>query len=257
MRITLPLSAIAALVCLPAHAGSHGEGSWSENPDEGLWEIFIDSVEDYGGKGDLSRCIDGTDKYRDHMKRAGYTNTTYFTDGEAWASDFDKDQEDDRYSDASDFSYFSGHGINGHFLLHPRAGVSFKSPEWASWWEFDWGNNDAEVVALDACNVLGDNNGRKNMGKANLGEGVHMVMGFVTTALDVTTTADKYGYYLSRGYHVTSAWILATREGHGPNRTARYIRYEDESCDTSRDTAFLTSCDPTAATTYWYGTWTL
>jgi len=251
---------LTALFSATASAGSSSGGTWSTSADEGTAEIFVDSVEDYGGdsgSGDLSMCHDGSEAFRFFMSswiffsQTHYDTWRHFQDGLAWSSDFEKGGDDDIYNDAADFSYFSGHGNSWGTSFHGTSGDDFASSS-----EAQWGNNDVEFVALDACQVLSAT-GRPRVQKANVDQGVHYVLGFETNASDVSTTGTRYGYYLDVGYTVASAWIQATKDGHGSWAKGAYVRFASEDCNTVSDNARSWSCDPTSDSYTVYNVWTL
>ena len=247
---------ITALLASPAispaaTAGYYANGSWSTFHDDGIWEVFADAVEDYGGTGDLGLCIDGVEDWVFWMGWAGYGNYRYATDANAWAHDYEESRWDDYYNDGADFAYFSGHGNSGGFSLHGAGG-----DDWVGYWEVRWGERDLEVIAIDGCRSL-DANGRTNWGDANKNDGVHAIHGFHSDAADVDTTAQMYGYYLYRGYNTRTAWMLATQAGHSSSATGASIWYYNASCNGLYDTASYSTCDPTSGSTDASSTWSL
>lgn len=246
------LTAFVALNAAPAHADYEVQGTrGTTTKDEGLAELYADAIEDYGGSGDLSLCIDGTEKWIDHLDGAGYSNWGFSTDEHAFSWDYEDAHNDDIFNDSADFSYFSGHGNTGAMNLHGLYGDN-----WVNASETRLGNQDLEVLAIDACQTL-NATGRTQWINANRNDGVHWILGFHTNAVDITTTADKYGLYLSQGYDVDLAWMWATRAGHGSDRTGGLVRFYNSSCDTYWDDIHNLSCDPTSNAQSVEVTWTL
>lgn len=247
-------SLILALATLsPAHA-SASAGTWTYDKDGSAWEIYADAVEKYNGTNpDLALCIDGVDQYVYYMGYKGYSIYREYTDNAAWPTDFEEAHGDDIYNDVGDFNYFSGHGNTGSFYFGYNPGSSDLVVTASETW---WGENDAEVVALDSCLSL-DSTGRSAFGSANLNSGLHYIMGFATVANDTAATAAYYGYYLYAGYGVRDAWHYAADAGHDATHTAAYVRFYNYTCDTYSDDAVTVSCDPTSGSSYSYATWTL
>ena len=246
-------ASLALLAAAPAFGTTYSTGSWSTAADEGWKEVFTIAINDYSGtgNGDLSACIPGSQAFRDRMYNAGWNNTRFYTDDDAWSTDWESAGSDNSYADAADFGYVSAHGSSGAFYLNGNAGDNVVQAS-----ETRWGDSDLEVVSLDTCQTV-DSAGRTAFISANLNRGVHFINGFQTNALDITTTADKYGYYLAQGYTVRAAWVQATKDGHGSDRTAAYVRFYNSSCDTYDDKLSSLACDPVSSSGYATATWSL
>ena len=245
------LSLLAAFSATPAFAGYYTSGTrGTTTTDEGLAEVYADAIEDYGGSGNLYKCIDGVELFINHMDGAGYSNYAYSTDASAWSTDYEQANSDDTYNDTADFGYFSGHGGSGGFSLHGSQG-----DDWVDASETRLGNQDQEVLALDACQSL-NAAGRTRWINNNRNDGIHWIMGFHSNAIDNTTTADDYGRHLANGYDVDTAWILATMAGHSSG-TGAYVRFYNSSCDTYWDDIHSLSCDPTSNASTAEYTWSL
>lgn len=237
-----------------ARAGYFSKGKILTSPDDAQTEAFGVGVEDYSGTGggNLQFCIDAVQSWIGHLESAGVANWHYCTDPNGWSTDWENSGGDDVYNDAGDLSYFCGHGSSGRFYFNGSKGDDLVSAS-----ETRWGNNDVEVVAIDACQVL-DASGRTSYGNANINDGVHYILGFDSNALDIVTTGQYFGYYLRNGYSVRSAWNLATREGHSSSFTGAYVRFTSQSCDTYGDSLFgMAPCNPTSTTKFYTSTWTL
>lgn len=252
MFTTLTLFFAAAFA--PAHASSAG-GTIASDKDGSSWEIYADAVEDYPGTySDLALCIDGAEAYIAWLGYKGYSNYRLYTDNSAWPSDFEEARGDDIYNDMSDFNYFSGHGSSGAFWFgyNPYSSSDLSVSASETW----WGENDADVIALDSCNSV-DSSGRAAFGSANLNAGLHYIVGFESVALDTDATAAYYGYYLYNNYDVRDAWHYAADVGHSSSYTAAYVRFYNSWCETYYDDAINVSCDPTYASSYTWSSWTL
>ncbi|WP_437680764.1 DUF6345 domain-containing protein [Sorangium sp. So ce131] len=260
-RLALLLLPAAVLGAHPAHAGyfTHGPSDAADH-DGWTWEVYADAVDDHPGTGsDLANCAEGVRRWTGRMAGAGYSYR-YSTNWEAWSSDFEEASYDDIYGDASDYAYISTHGSSDATYFNGSYGDNLLTSS-----ETYWGELDMDAMAFDACQVL-DANGRYNYGTNSLNDGVHFVFGFESLALDTATTADMYGYYMTQGYTLRSAWILATSDGHPAtytdagityNYTGSYVRFYNSSCDTYNDTMNSVACDPTWSSWWNWATWTL
>lgn len=245
------LLATLALSIHPAHAGTFSAGTITNDVDGSNWEVFAGSVMNYGGDGssNLVNTTPGVNAYLTQMWSVGYTSYLHEYDEILWSSDWEQSGSDWLYNDRGDYNYFSGHGNTGGFYMH---GTSGNNEVLAS--ETRWGDQDADLVALDSCLSL-NSTGRTNFGTNDLNQGVHWIMGFDTTAKDVQTTAANFGTYLRNGYYVDSAWILATSDGHNATHIGALVRFYNSSCNTYWDKATTASCDPRSSSSYITQTW--
>lgn len=247
-------------ILTPAHAGSASAGTWNTaERDSTPWEIYADSVLDYtsnygnhvNGLGNLVNTKPEIDAYIAQMIPVGYTTYLHYWDSPAYSADYEYAANDNTYNDAGDYNLFSGHGGSGTFYLNGSSGNNVVTAS-----ETHWGDRDAEVVAIDACYAL-DSAGRTAFATYNINQGVHFILGFQSTASDITTTGDMFGFYLKNGYTVASSWIYGTMAGHDSTHTGAYVRFYNSSCNTYNDTASTVSCDPQSASSYVSVSWTL
>lgn len=246
-------SAILLFFVSPAMAGWYTSGAWSSSPDEGTYEAFGHACDNWSGTANtsLTAANAGVQRWTNWMVSTGYTSYKFGTDANAWSSSWEQRNSDDSYADAGDFGYVSTHGASDYVAFNGSSGDNALTSS-----ETQWGNNDNEAIAIDACQVL-SSTGRTNFGTANKNDGVHYIFGFSSSALDVTTTADYYGMYMQAGYSLRSAWQYATQAGHSSSYTGSYVRFYNASCSTSSDTAYSTSCDPKSGSSVATSTWAL
>lgn len=237
---------LALALSLPAHAGSYTAGTWSNDIDGSYWEIYGSSVLAYAacGNSTLSQTTNEVNAFITQMVPFGYSNYRHYTDSSAWSKDFEQSGYDASYNEVGDFNYYSGHGGSGGFSFCASVGDN-----WVSASETHWGDADVDLVALDSCNSL-DAAGRTAFGTANLNAGIHYIVGFESTASDIVTTGDKYGYYLKNGYYVDTAWWYAVNDGHGVGAIAADVRFTSASCNTWFDKGATVSCDPKSGSSY-------
>ena len=246
------LAPLALLVASPASATWYADGSWSTSSDEGLYEAFAHGVDDYAGtSNDLSNCGNAFQEFRGYLASTGYSNFKGGTDAEGWSTAWEESSVDDDYVDSSDFAYFCGHGSSHKAHFYGSGGDDELAPP-----ETNWGEVDVEAIVFDSCMTL-DGSGRKAFGIYSKNDGVHHVMGFHGYALDYSTTAAWYGYYLQLGYRIGTSWKTATRTTHSSSYKGGRVRFYSSSCDTRLDTAYSTACDPTSGSSYKKYKWTL
>lgn len=250
-RLQIAVPAFAALFFAnPAAAEWKTHGSRSETPDEGIFEVYASSIEDYGGgDSDLAVCHEGAQALLGHLQGAGYS-WAHSLDSTACAADYRQNQMDNAYNDAADFSYYAGHGWSGNLTFHNGRDDN------ASVWDTHYGDNDLEVLVMDSCYPI-DFWGRWAFIWQNRNAGVHHLQGFETTALDTTITADTYGCYLAAGYDVDVAWMRATQAGHPSTHKASHVRFYNSGCDTYWDELKSWSRDPIHSSSTVETVWTL
>lgn len=247
--------ALAGLTLLSstARAGWHTSGPWSTSDQDGsTWEVYGDAINDFSGTGlsNLSNCVPGVLAWAGRMRNAGYSYQVG-TDQDAWSSDFEEVNFDDSYADASDYAYVSTHGASNFVFFNGAHGDDGLTAN-----ETFWGELDMDVIAFDACNVL-DANGRQQYINNAINDGVHYLLGFDSLALDTSSTADLYAYYLTQGYTHRAAWFTATTTSHPAGYVASYVRFRSGGCDTYNDTMNVVSCDPKSGSWAMTSTWAL
>lgn len=247
------MTLLLLLLSSPAMATWTTSGSWSTTADEGTYEVFGDATDDWShtANSNLTCTISGLKDWVSWMSSTGYSNSKYGTDGNAWSSAWEQASADDSYGDAGDFGYISTHGTTDYVAFNGTSGDNALTSS-----ETQWGNNDIEAIAIDACQVL-DATGRSSYSTADKNDGIHYIFGFSSSALDTTITADYDGMYLYAGYSLKGAWKAATQAGHTSSYTGAYVRFFKTGCDTSTDTAYATSCDPKSSSSVATSTWAL
>ncbi len=239
------LGTLALALSTPAFAGWSTVGSMSTTPDEGSNELFSE------GTGGTYSCPTGSGSWITQVSGAGYGNYYHGTDTDAWSLDWEEAGYDWFYNDSADISFYCGHGFPGGFTFNGSAGDNVL---YAS--ESSWGNGDLEAVHLQTCQALSAT-GRSAFISANLGDGVHWILGFETNALDTSSTPDLDGYYLKLGYDFDTSWYWATSATHDSPYIAAAVRFTSSACNTYYDDVYSMSCDPTSSPWSAEYTWAL
>lgn len=227
-RMFWPGSLVTLLVCIAMGAGSfsatHAQGTEAyaytqtttpplqqgilSSNDDGLLEVGVEWVNDYGNKASyLPKTDDDALGLYHVLVEDGWSGTFSYGNGNAWEKDWKLGSNggtENRYTDAVDLAYFSGHG-DPKGIYFGVGGEDFD--DWQASpndCQAAWGDGDAEWVALAACLTL-DN----AVGWSQCMNGLHLILGFQTPMADV-----EHGYwfarYLSYGYTMSQAWFKAT-----------------------------------------------
>jgi hypothetical protein len=219
-----------------------------------MGSVGVEWVQKYNGlQGNLSNT---------KAQAEGFLNTLAATRGFNWGDDLAWDQDfeeagrglpttgtDSTWVDSVDFVYFSGHGSADEFYF----GTSNDDGATKSS-ETRWGNQNLEWIALDACNVLARDSVFDRWGWPVFG-GLHMILGFHTTAGDEANRGRLFAQYLNAGWTVREAWIRCCQDTEGPERQWAYLRAHAPGCDTYNDHWWgrgATSNDPVNPTNLFY-----
>ena len=192
--------------------------------DDDSTEVGAIWVNNYGGVNgliDLVRSDDNASGFVTRLRQRLPSTAVNFNLGDAAARgthflDARFGGVEDRFVDAVDFAFFSGHGATiGEdavvFVAEPR-----ESPGDALALSglMRLGDQDLEWLALDACEVLTDAGWRTAWSSGNF-RGLHMVMGFRTTSIDrwglITFSLPDIGPDLADrlvdGDTISAAWL--------------------------------------------------
>lgn len=178
---------------------------------------------------DLSNTDDDANGFAKTLK--GWTGQE-FSNKNAWEDHMKGNifGQEDSFMDVADFTYFSGHGAAKYVLF-------------SSWQDNtrlnrndcynDWGDKDAEWVALSACFTMGDS---RNWAKTM--DGLHGICGFVTEMGDSAKHGRIFGSFLrqqhvyDRPHPVVQSWFLAGDQSQKIGRRQRAIgevpEFEDQ-----------------------------
>jgi hypothetical protein len=235
-----------------AHAGSTSAGYWTHDVDGSTWEILGESVNAHSacGLNTLYQTTNEVQAFINQMVPFGYSNYRHYSDSAAWSTDFEQSGHDNTYNEVGDFNYVSTHGSSGAFYFCGSGGDNVVTAA-----ETHWGDEDVDVIGLDSCNSV-DAGGRTAFGAANLNAGIHYIVGFESLSTDITTTGDRWGYYLKNGYYVDTGWWYAVDDGHGVGGKAADVRFYSSSCNTWYDKGATVSCDPKSGSSWVGATWT-
>ncbi|CAO5234855.1 DUF6345 domain-containing protein [Frankia sp. AgKG'84/4] len=191
----------------------------------------------------------------------GFLNTLSGTavfnwgDNNAWDKDFEQagvgspgDGDDSIWVDNVDFVFFSGHGSPDRFYF----GVSLDD-SFAKNTEINWGDDELEFIALDACNVL-ERDGVFDRWRPAF-RGLHFMLGFHTTTSDEANRGRALAQYLNAGWTVREAWIRAAQDTESSSTQWAYLRADGVNISTYNDHWHgkgPLAADPDNPTTLWY-----
>ena len=180
-------------------------------------------------------------------------------DNDVWDTDFTDSAlaaggDDDTYVDNTDLVWYEGHGNSTSF----NVGTTFGDGD-VSNSETRWGNNDdLEWLALMSCNVLLLNSVSGHVWDrwGPSFDGLHLLMGFGSTAFDVSGMGNNFGDGLADDDEkVRTAWVDAS-EAEQPNGVIyRYMGVYGANGEWNREDYFhgigSVSADIYSPTGYW------
>jgi hypothetical protein len=184
------------------------------------------------------------------------TKSFEYGDDLAWDQDFEESGigspaagSDSSYADNADIVFFSGHGSStGLFFGRSTFDDGEAKPA-----ELGLGNKDCEWLVADACQFLDFNNVFNRL--RNAFKGLHFILGFHTTCLDVKDRGEKFAGKLNDGQRVRDAWINACAETEDSGTECAYLRADSAGTNTFEDhwhgKGFVSS-DPSGSVTLFY-----
>jgi hypothetical protein len=184
------------------------------------------------------------------------TKSFEYGDDLAWDQDFEESGigspaagSDTSYADNVDIVFFSGHGSSSGLFF----GRSTLDDGEAKPAELGLGNRECEWLIADACQFLDINNVFNRLRSAF--KGLHFILGFHTTCLDVKDRGEKFAGKLNGGQRVRDAWINACAETEDSGTECAYLRADSGGTNTFEDhwhgQGFVSS-DPTGSVTLFY-----
>jgi Family of unknown function (DUF6345) len=184
-----------------------------------------------------------------------------FSDDLAWDQDFEHRDiglpvtgTDQQEVDSVDIAFFSGHGSKfGAFFGRADRDDGTAKPS-----ELLLGNH-CNWLIFDCCEVLQDD-GAVFDRLLPVFNGLHMILGFHTTAYDRDSRGETFALLLNLGESVRDAWAWACTETEESQTSWAYIRVDDDesTSDTQNDHWFgsffggFISTDPVNWTTFAY-----
>jgi|SRR5829696_688047 len=221
-------------------------------------KIGIEWVQKYHGK--------QTDLTNTKAQAEGFYNTLQGTrafnwgDDLAWDRDFEKQGKgspsagtDTIWIDDVDFAFFSGHGGPAGFLFGKDMDDARAKPT-----EIEWGDQDLDWIAIDACKVL-ERDGVFDRWGWPVFDGLHMICGFHTNASDEANRGRVFAQYLNNGETIRRAWIKACQDTENSTtadpREWAYLRADAPGTDTYNDHWWgkgFVSADPDNPTVLYY-----
>ncbi len=230
--------------------------------DDGRWEVGVEYVHDYGGRGNLPSSDDSARELYHMLGRGGWTRSFIYGNRWAWEEDFKRYSRggtEHRYLDRVDLVFFHGHGgvawdwtywrrLNG-----PVFGVGGRNHDDPYLLPGDayrsWGEGDAEWVAMKGCEILHDNS-RRYWARAM--DGLHLILGFKTNSY--STRGGWFGWWLGRyirwGYTIPQAWFKATDRTQPHRRVTARVLADD--CCHFRDRWGRFGCGDSPDWYYWW-----
>ncbi len=171
-----------------------------------------------GLSGGLSGSQNNAKGFVDGLAADGWNVNFNWGDGAAWESDWHR--EDDRWVDAADFVFYTGHAsMNGWMLSNPddgflhfsEVGSNPQSPG------DHWGQQDLEWVIVAACGplqdeVIGAGGGNVLNRWGGAFDGLHQLLGYGGITFDNQEEGETVIEYARDGDPVIDAWFRAARE---------------------------------------------
>ena len=194
--------------------------------------IGIEWVNQYHGRaGDLSNNDNNAEGF--YKKLSGVKSFN-------WGDDLARDQDfessgtgspstgtDTAWIDNVDIAFFSGHGSPGGILF----GRDTLDDGWAKNTEVRLGDYNLEWIVFDACQVL-EFSGVFDRWGWPVFQGLHYILGFHTTCLDVGDRGEKFADRLNNGWSIRDAWIRACQETESASTELAYLRADNTSLGT-------------------------
>jgi hypothetical protein len=159
------------------------------------------------------------------------------------------DGADEAGVETVDFVYFSGHGSPSGF----RFGLETADDGMARFGDIRWGDGTLKWVAIDACDVLSSVSAIGNWGQVF--RGLHIIVGFSTTASDEAERGRLFAHRLNDGWTVIEAWVRACEETESSDTEWAYLRVGGPDANTADDHwlgAGTVSADPRPPMTLHY-----
>lgn len=194
----------------------------------------IEWVNEYNGR--ASNLSNNDNNAQGFYNKLDGTKSFEYSNDLAWDQDFESSGagspssgSDGSYADNVDIVFFSGHGSSSGMFF----GRSNRDDGEAKPSELRLGDKNAEFLAVDACEFLASSGVTTRLRDAF--QGLHYILGFHTTCLDVKDRGEKFAKKLNDGQRVRTAWINACTETEDSDTECAYLRASTGSADTSND----------------------
>lgn len=195
--------------------------------DDWSLEVGVEWVENYAGTGLANLPATQPDALGlyNRLGGCGWIRRFAWGNGNAWEQDWKGLNKpgggtENTWVDAVDLAYFAGHGGSTGFYFGTSS-IDDRQLHYSDC-RLDWGNLDAEWIAIAACNVLADSHRTDWAWCMN---GLHLILSFVTTMADVPH-GDWFGRYICQGYNMTQAWFKAADVLQPQGKIARVLAEE-------------------------------
>jgi hypothetical protein len=132
-----------------------------------------------------------------------------WSNSNAWEEDFkrhDRGGTNNYWVDDVDLVFYEGHGNPWLFTFKTPWGGGTHDDSYLRYHDarLAWGDRDLEWMALLSCSVLADSHELDWVWTMN---GLHLLMGFETTAYDVAGFGTRFAQYINAGYRISLAWM--------------------------------------------------
>ncbi len=239
LRVSALTVALYAAVALAGPALAHDVGvEW------------INAFPDNAGCDKLDHCDECAEKFYDKFTDKGWTGRYCLGNDNAWEEHFKEAANggtDQYYVDTVDIALIASHGC--------PTGVSFNArhdDQKIGYTEAQWGDdNDLEWIILDACSCLDD---AKQTNWQRTFDGLHMILGFDTTAHDQGSRGKELAKKLFSGYSLVQAWFHAgeVTEGSSTWVAAKGVRAPHDTYGDHIHGEGSVATDSRPASTFWY-----
>lgn len=170
---------------------------------------FYNKLRSYGGSCSVGKCF-------------------IYGNASAYEEDFkrhDRGGTNNNYVDDVDIVFYEGHGNPSLFTFKTPTGGGTHDDSYLTYTDarLAWGDRDAEWIALLSCSVLADSHEGDWAWTMN---GLHLLLGFQTTAYDVGGFGYWFARHIGSGYSIRTAWFKAC-DTHQPAGVTAKVLAED------------------------------
>lgn len=225
-----------ALADIPVDETRSGVGTEVSATLHSEWplEVGVYYIADYPGTADdlPNAASNGWGVYNT-LRNYGWCNFSgngcfLWSNANAWEEDFrrpDWGGTNDYWVDKVDLAFYEGHGNPSGFTFYTPSGYGTHDDSFLSYNDarLSWGDGDLEWMALLSCSVLAD---------SHLGDwawtlnGLHLLMGFKTTAYDVYGFGPTFANLVGQNWYLPAAWFRACDQKQPPGVVARVLAEE-------------------------------
>ena len=184
---------------------------------------------EYDSTGGLGVNAQSASSFSNRLVADGWQKLYFWGDANAWEKDFKdstKGGYDNYYADASDLTFWDGHGSpSGIYFPCGGSAGACHDDNYATYDDMKLGNLNCEWFAAHSCSVLADDHMADWAYKA-CANGLHMMCSHATTVY-ACNAGDKFAQYLIAGRTVKDAWFQQHLDLQPSGVTARVICTQD------------------------------